>query len=467
MSDIEKQPLLGERSKKWPRVFWFIMRALALFYHRSVITERRCFSCRIRTITSSKRGENVNWMNACVDFYILSYESNSDQANILKSKEHEECDVCQTLWWNCYRLPEKYTEDDIGLCRWSRRWNGVISLVWLIIVLSVLLCGICSFLPQLFGKSEEILKLFTMMTLYTLLSVHYIIILCSKVRSLLKNSANRLFWTTTVNVRYLVKRAQILDMPNRGLPGVSFFILCTASPLALSTYRMAIFLFISNCDISVYSILQSLVGIVFMVNWGLFIYIIYFIRVSFQCQFKLLIAYIKEFENDVRKCKAIIMDAVAEFACYEKFCATYTAVSFPAIVIAVVANVTLSYIQEDNQCIKENKEGQQIAFHMQLLSYSEVSMAVILSAIAMGGYKVHYIWENFVTNILIMKSCDSKFLYKELFGEAEYLLRESNMLLATIVFSVAGLYMGFKFGDQNVDILNISCNGTSVYSACT
>lgn len=111
---------------------------------------------------------------------------------------------------------ECFRHSILGLCRWSRRWNGVITLVWLIIVLSVLLCGICSFLPQLFGKSEEILKLFTMMTLYTLLSVHYIIILCSKVRSLLKNSANRLFWTTTVNVRYLVKRAQILDMPNRG-----------------------------------------------------------------------------------------------------------------------------------------------------------------------------------------------------------------------------------------------------------
>lgn len=467
--EIEKQFLLQSRQpkKKWPCLFWFMMRVLALFYHKSVVNERKCFSCCIREVSDSKRGEKVNWMDASVDFYLLAYESDSSRESMVQYNGEEDCDVCKSLWWNCYRMPEKYTEDDIGLSRWSRRWNGVISLVWLFIVLTILLCGFLSFFGQLFGKAEEVLKLIQMLTLYMLLSVSYIFILCSKIRSFFKSSANRLFWTTTLNVRYLVKRAQILDMPNRGLPGVPFLVLCTVSPIVLSTYRMGIFLIISNCDISLYSVVQSLIGVVFMVNWGFSVYLIYIIRVSFQCQFKLLTSYIKEFEEDVRKCKAMIIDIAVEFACYEKFCATYSAVNFPVIVIAVVVNITLSYVQNDNQCVTEDEEGRAIALHVQVLAYLEISMAVMLSALAMGGYKVRYIWESFVTNIVIMKSRTSKFPRKELFHEAESMLKDSDILLTTLVFSVAGLYMGFKFGDQNVDILHASCNGTATYFACT
>lgn len=88
--------------------------------------------------------------------------------------------------------------------------------MWLFTALIILLCGFFSFFGQLFGKTEELLKLLQMLTMYTLLSVSFICALCSKIRSFFKSSVNRLFWTTTLNARYLVKRAQILDLPNRG-----------------------------------------------------------------------------------------------------------------------------------------------------------------------------------------------------------------------------------------------------------
>lgn len=201
-----------------------------------------------------------------------------------------------------------------------------------------------------------------------------------------------------------------------------------------------------------------------MVNWGFSIYILYFLRISFQCQLNLLTAYVKEFEDDVRRCKAVVLEVAADFACYQQLCSLYLGVNLPTVVLAVVANITLAYTIHESKCLDE--VGQRIAYNVAILSWSEIAMAMILSAMAMGGYKVRYIWENFVANVLIMESNKSKAFRVELVTEAEVLLKESNLLLATIIFSVTGIYTGFQFGNQNITMLNDSCNGTFVPNAC-
>lgn len=159
-----------------------------------------------------------------------------------------------------------------------------------------------------------------------------------------------------------------------------------------------------------------------------------------------------------------MLEVAADFACYQQLCSLYLAVNFPTVVLAVVANITLAYTIHESKCLDE--VGQRIAYNVAILSWSEIAIAMILSAMAMGGYKVRYIWENFVANVLIMESNKSKAFRLELVTEAEILLKESNLLLATIIFSVTGIYMGFQFGNQNITMLNDSCNGTFVPNAC-
>lgn len=472
MNDIEKQTYVNRKLKHWPTMFWVLMRVLALFYHRSVVTERKCFSCHVRQISNQCYGKRSNLMDAHLDFYVSAYESNpssetNDENKNVQYQDGDHCETCLALWWNCYREPFKYTDRDIGVSPLGRRWNGIISNGWFVVALAILTYEFCSVFLRLYGKSEEILNFLLTLTLYQLLMVHYAFTMCSKIHSIFKASVPRLYWSTTLNVRYLIKRAQMLDLPNRGLPGLPFLVLCASCPLLLSGYRVMIFLYISNCDITVHSVVRSVIGVIFMVNWGLSVYIIYFIRVSFQHQFKLLLAYMKEFEDDIRRCKSILLDVVADFACYYQFCSLYMAVCFPAVVIAVVGNISTAYINDQSTCVGDDLKSQEIVQHLSVLAWSEIAMALILLAVAMGGYKVRYIWENFVTNVMILKCNESQLVGKKLFFEANYLLRESNLILATIVFSVTGIYMGFQYGEQNGAFLNSSCNGTSSYASCT
>ncbi|PIK46965.1 hypothetical protein BSL78_16159 [Apostichopus japonicus] len=475
MDDIGKirsSGLIKKRSKKsWPVMFWILMRALALFYHRSVVTERKCLSCHVGKMTSARHAaKRMHGMDTPLDFYILAYESSSSAAesgsdemnHFMQEQDGESCDVCQTLWWTCYRDPVKYTEGDLGMSRWIRRWDGVISMGWLIVTIAIFLFYGGSFVPQLFGKPDQILRLLVKLCMLVLLSTHYIFVLCSKIRSLFKAATPRLCWATTLNVRYLIKRAQFLDMPSRGLPGAPFLLICVGCPLLIALYRLVIFLCISTCDVSVYSVSQSLVAAIFMVNWGLFLYLIYFVRHSFQCQFNLLLSYIKEFGDDLQRFRAMILNAAADFSCYQQLCTLYLALTFPVLVIAVVATLTVDYAFNVSNCL--DKQSQLIENHLTICAWSEIGVALLLCTIAMGGLKVRYIWENFVGNVLIMKSGKSKLLRKELFQDAEYLLRESSLLLTSILFSVSGLYVGFKFGEQNITFS--TCNGTSVEDTC-
>lgn len=119
MGDIEMQPLVEVKSKRWPRMFWFLLRILGLFYHRSVVLERKCFSCSVIQERRSCKEGQFHGVNTELDFYISAYEADSPVTYEHKKKTAQgenECAVCQSLWWNCNGNPYKYTERDIGRC---------------------------------------------------------------------------------------------------------------------------------------------------------------------------------------------------------------------------------------------------------------------------------------------------------------------------------------------------------------
>lgn len=109
--------------KKWPFLFWFILRFLGLFYHERIVTERKCFSCNVENITKRQTGNRLKAIDGELDYLILAYEADGDDIDeekkwLLEEKLEEDqednCDVCESLWWNCDRLPERYTEEEIG-----------------------------------------------------------------------------------------------------------------------------------------------------------------------------------------------------------------------------------------------------------------------------------------------------------------------------------------------------------------
>ena len=71
-------------------------------------------------------------------------------------------------------------------------------------------------LMRMWANPEEIINLINKICLMTLLASYFMVALLSKIRKLTQKEFPCLAWATTWNVRYIVKRAQLLDLPRRG-----------------------------------------------------------------------------------------------------------------------------------------------------------------------------------------------------------------------------------------------------------
>lgn len=121
MDDFDMQTLMYRKTKKWPNLFWFLMRVLGLFYHRTIVCDRKCYSCHVQDVSDLLLKKRMNGMDADLNFYVLAYESSSNDATDeiisteLQVQDRNRCSTCQTLWWNCFGIPSQYTDRDIGM----------------------------------------------------------------------------------------------------------------------------------------------------------------------------------------------------------------------------------------------------------------------------------------------------------------------------------------------------------------
>ncbi|XP_071813593.1 uncharacterized protein [Apostichopus japonicus] len=206
-----------KRMKRWPFLFWFILKFLGLFFHEQVVTERKCFSCRAKRFTRRHHpGSKTKAIDVDVDSLILAYEQDdtdvAGERTPLLSEEYEKkeleesCNVCETLWWNCDRVRERYTENEIGVQSWCRKWSSISSTVWLLFEVALLMLDISTFLPRLFAKPDKVLHLLIMASFRMVLLSPLMLMLCSKIRSYFKSSVPRLRWASSLNV-FLVNRS--------------------------------------------------------------------------------------------------------------------------------------------------------------------------------------------------------------------------------------------------------------------
>lgn len=109
--------------QKWPWMFWFALKVLGLYHHKSVVIQRKCFCCQVCSINDEISGGRVNGHQLHLDYLNLAYESDSmdiynhndlNVSSSLQNGDEPYCAVCETLWWNGSRLPVRYTEEDIG-----------------------------------------------------------------------------------------------------------------------------------------------------------------------------------------------------------------------------------------------------------------------------------------------------------------------------------------------------------------
>ncbi|XP_071829737.1 uncharacterized protein [Apostichopus japonicus] len=215
LSQADERILLHSGRKKWSVLFWIILKILWLPHPNPVEAKRQCLKCRLRAGFSSRQQVTLpsggRTVNSSRHPEPSTYHENENQPLLSSQKEKEQCDVCDTLWWNYHGKTVKYNEIDIGAQPWCHYGSGVISSVMLSILLSVNICTMGMVLYRTWADSRKILYLLNETTLIGMLSSYPGIAICSKLDYYLQGKFPCLSWSRIFRIRYLVARGQYVD----------------------------------------------------------------------------------------------------------------------------------------------------------------------------------------------------------------------------------------------------------------
>ncbi|KAJ8029941.1 hypothetical protein HOLleu_29477 [Holothuria leucospilota] len=461
----------GTSSRRWPTLFWVTLKILSVFHHEDLVNERKCYTCRLKDLSERERViEDAVEHELGLNCLLLMYESVSKRRKgdgEGSNNRQQPCEVCDTMWWNFQGKTEKYTAKQIGATSWNHKGSGALSCCVLFLTIAALLFEMSYHVSAFWAKPEKTPRLLNRFTLFILLVTPSLICVCSKLRSMLRSAVPCLSWASTFNARFIIRRGQILDLPRKGLPGKVFLVACMMWPLFNSVYRSYIYLHLIGCGFGLHVVATAVVAILFMQTWGFFVYILYFIRMSFQRNMNLLLSFIKEHEGQLDKCKGILACVAIDFSCYSQLCELYALVMIPVGVLALTTNITWEFMLGAT-CISEDLQSAKILYYVKLMSWSEIAMAFFLTVSALGGLQVTYIWDDLSVNILHLTSERHYHFWKGLSIAVSSLTRESNSVLTAVVFSLIGIYTGFHFGsDQNVSYLSESCISQNYTFLCT
>ncbi|KAJ8037279.1 hypothetical protein HOLleu_18059 [Holothuria leucospilota] len=145
------------------------------------------------------------------------------------------------------------------------------------------------------------------------------------------------------------------------------------------------------------AVLTFIVGLVMLETWGIFVYILYIVRFSFQRHFTLLLSFIEEHEGEIDVCRGVLSEVFSDFSCFRRFSHTYTLVMFPIAFIAMASNLSWEYLMY--KACRNNEDVAKIQTPITALARSEIVMGIGLYITAMGAVNIMYLWDNFFRDV--------------------------------------------------------------------
>ncbi|KAJ8037284.1 hypothetical protein HOLleu_18064 [Holothuria leucospilota] len=349
---------------------------------------------------------------------------------------------------------------------WNHRGSVILSTFMNVCCIAAVIYDVSYYMPKMWANSDQILHMLNKASFFSFALSYPVLSLSSKIRSFMVEDAPYLSWTTIVNARYLVKRAQFHNLSEKGLPGKFFFSLCIILPIACALHRGWIYVYLSECPHNFkndfHMITTTVIGLFFYVTIGCFIYIVYLIRTSFQRQFSLLLSYIKEEEGHKEKCLRALFSVTTDYTCFKNFCNICFLYCLPVSVLAITSNVAWQYMVSEVCSSHVDKRALVVEDNISLNVWLLVLMFLFLLTYATGGLSVEYIWDDFRFDLLQLQSEHHFEFWKHLTYQVSSLYKSKDTLTATLVFSLVSFFMALKLGDQDVAFLAGACNGSNI-----
>lgn len=479
----EKQPLLQRHDQNenisnnerltdgWPPIFWFMMKITGMFYHKTVVSNRRCVTCdmdhfeRVVTKNTRRKSKFVRRLDSDNLYNLtISYENDhgevkvGDQRSYLgilysemgtnsrqSQSEKKNCKACQACWWDKHGKVQYYTEKSIGVTHWNHMGSWFVSTVILFAIISLLCTELVYVIGDMFGKRKKLLHLLSYSSFLCALAIYPVMNLCSKVRSSLSGRGPGL-WATSLNVRFIIRRLQFLDLQKNGAPGKLFLIMCMVWPIVCAMYRCYVVLGLrgqtgTRRSFACFSAGSS------MFMWGCFVYLLYTIRLSFQIQLDLILKFLKRFEGQTDLCQNVLRQVTIDFKCFHQCVRIYMTAMIPMCVLAVTTSLTWQYMLNSDKAKEEDVALQK---YINTMIWLEIVMFIILAPIAVGGVDVSYVWERFRTNVYCMMGGEHQFFWEEITRYLRNVEGKTPVISFTMILSIVGFYMAVQFGQQDV-----------------
>ncbi|KAJ8036788.1 hypothetical protein HOLleu_17425 [Holothuria leucospilota] len=448
----------SKRRGKWPTPVWLILKILCVFYHRKVTGKRICYSCYVKNVSYHVNSENgLCKETLLIDPICLEYEYDEKESAreneggllpLYRSDRTPNCDVCNMTLWNFLGEAKEYSDHEIGVSSWNSPYSKFISIVGVMFAMTVILYDFAFYIHRMLWDQHHLLHFIHYCGFLVCLSTYPVLNICSKIRSFCGQDGkfSNISWATTLNLRFIIKRLQVLDLHKKGLPGKLFLIVCLMWPSCNALYRFIIYTYIIKHHVPFHEFCTIAGTGAIMIMWGCFAYLLYLMRLSFQREFMLILNYFKKKEGDLDNCRNCLSHAILDFNCFRKFVMLYMAVMVPFTVLEVTTTVTWQYSLRDTCQYVESITGSSI----NILIWSNTAMFIVLNIIAIGGLDVNHVWDNFLLSIIQMQTAMHCSFWRKIFTHLKRNQGDFSTTNFTMVFSVISFYMGLQFGDQDI-----------------
>ncbi|XP_072028399.1 uncharacterized protein [Amphiura filiformis] len=403
-------------------------------------------------------GSPTGWWQDDEEDQLLDQNINT----IPEDERVENCEVCDSMWWDADGKPDIYKEEDIGVTAWNHRGSLYLSFFLLLAYIAFLLYDTVIYLIRYWGKQNQLMQLLSYSSYLLNICAIPVICLVANLRNLIPRShISNFTWTSALHPRYIVKRFQYLRPATYGVINKPFLFVCVIWPLFDSVYRVCIYIFIVKHHDLHTEITLVTNGIVTLL-WGCFCYLFNLLRVSIRIQLKRDIIFLRKHLGKIDVCRKRLGASIHEFGSLCNLCAKWLVFTISLNLIGIATQINWNYLFYSQKMLMSRK-----IYHVNLMIWSERFMFLILPLIAVGGLDLHRIWEEFLTRICEIR-CDK---YHDFWEKiVKFITREftpvTNIVEFTALFSIISVYMALKVGDQRANywILH-TINGTSIIPA--
>ncbi|XP_072028398.1 uncharacterized protein [Amphiura filiformis] len=456
-------------TRNWPSTYWLVLKVLCLFHGRQIVTKQVCHYCHLRKLQTERRdaGNTGPLPNYLFPAALGSTTGllHDDDDNRLKDgnvneipedERVENCEVCDSMWWDADGKPDRYKEENIGVGWWNHRGSMYLSFFILLTSIAFLLYDAMAHIIERWGDQKQLMRLLSYFSFLFNISAVPVICLVANLRNILPRSRISTFaWTSALHPRYIVKRLQYLRPETSTAIKKPFLFACIIWPLFNSVYRACIyFLLVRSYDLHIHITLITN-GIVTEL-WGCFCYLLIILRISIHIQLKHDITFLRKHLGKVDICRKRLGASIDEYGSLCNLCAIWMMLTISMASLGIATHTSWNYLLYSGK-IPMN----QTKLHINIMIWSEILMVLVLPLMAVGGLDLHWIWEDFLTRICEIR-CDKHHCFWEKI--VKFIKHEfnpvTNVVQLTLLFSVISYYMALKVEDQDANYWGNQRNAT-------